>query len=65
MFFAPLLAGPIIRSSKHVQRRFTKRVIISDFTHPYDDRLKHRRLSFDTVVTYNIIKRSILPFDNF
>ena len=57
---------------KRVQRRFTKR-ILSSSNLSYDDRLKVlkldrlelRRIHFDAIMTYNILKRNLLPSDHF
>lgn len=56
---------------ENIQRRFTKRISNPNFT--YDqrlklfnlDRLELRRIHFDAIMAFNIIKRQLLPFDEF
>jgi hypothetical protein len=61
-----------INSVENIQRRFTKRVLAgSNFS--YDDRLRIinldrlelRRIHFDAIMTYNILKRDLLPSEEF
>jgi hypothetical protein len=61
-----------IKSVENVQRRVTKRVL-RNFNLSYDDRLhalnlerlELRRIHFDAIMAYNILKRNLLPSEDF